>query len=87
MLCYNTELQHRVKCLTQNPADSLHSAEHGAGEADTEPQGDSVRQAQPKRLVLGGEVQSSIRMDPTFIECPGCPQDPLLLLLPPNCMV
>lgn len=87
MLCYNTEIQHSGKCLTQNPADSLDSTEHRAGETDAESQGDSIRKAQPQRLVLGGEEQTSIRKDPTFIEGPGCLQDPLLLLLPPKGMI
>lgn len=59
----------------------------GAGEGGAEPQGHAVGQAQPQGLVLGHEEQPGVGVDAALLQSPCCPQQPLLLLLPPQCMV
>lgn len=73
--------------LTEHSADAHHSLKDGVGEAGSEPQGDAVGKTQLQRLVLGHEVQSGVGVDAIFLESPGCSQQPLLLLLPPQHMV
>lgn len=73
--------------LTEHSADAHHSLKDGVGEAGSEPQGDAVGETQLQGLVLGNEEQPGVGMDAIFLQSPGRPQQPLLLLLPPQCMV
>lgn len=73
--------------LTEQLADAHHTAEHGAGEANRELDGESIGQAQPQGFVLRCEAETSISVDPVLIQRPRRPQQPLLLLLPPKRMI
>lgn len=73
--------------LTQYSADAYDAAEQRCREGGLEADSCPVGQAQSQGLVLGHEAEPGVGMDPTLVKCPGRPQDPLLLLLPPQRMV
>lgn len=73
--------------LTEHSTDPHHGLEDRAGEAGSEPQASAVRQTYLQGLVLGNKHQPGICVDAIFLQSPGCSQQPLLLLLPPQRMV
>lgn len=73
--------------LTEHSADAHDGLEDGVGEAGSEPQGNAVGQTQPQGLVLGHEEKLGVGVDAIFLQGPGCPQQPALLLLPPQRVV
>ena len=73
--------------LTEHSADAHDGLEDGVGEAGSEPQGNAVGQTQPQGLVLGHEEKLGVGVDAIFLQGPGRPQQPALLLLPPQRVV
>lgn len=73
--------------LTEHAADSHHRLQNGVGEASSQSQGDATGEVNSQGLVLGHEEQLGVSMDAVLLQSPGCPQQPHLLLLPPQCMV
>ena len=73
--------------LTEHSADAHDGLEDGVGEAGSEPQGNAVGQTQPQGLVLGHEEKLGVGVDAVFLQSPGRPQQPALLLLPPQRVV
>lgn len=76
-----------AKRLTEHSADTHHSLKDGAGEARSESQGDAARETHIQGFVLLHEKQLGVSMDFIFLQSPGCPEQPALLLLPPKCVV
>lgn len=72
---------------TEHPADSHHGLEDGVGEAGPQHHSFTVGQTQFKWLMLRHEQQTGISVNPVFLQSPGCPQEPLMLLLPPQRMI
>lgn len=75
------------KRLTEHSADAHHSLKDRGGEARSESQGDAVWEIQIQGFVLRHEKQLGVGVDAIFLQSPGCPQQPELLLLPPQGMV
>lgn len=75
------------KRLTEHSADTHHTLKDGAGEACSESQGDAARETQIQGFVLRHEKQLGVSVDFIFLQSPGCPEQPALLLLPPQCVV
>lgn len=73
--------------LTEHLADSHHCLQNGVGEASSQPHGDATGEAESQGLVLRHEEQLGISVDTVLLQGPGCPQQPHLLLLPPQRMV
>lgn len=83
----NEKKERKKERLTEHSADAHHGLEDRAGEAGWEPQGNAIGQAQLQGLVLGHVEKPGVGVDAIFLQCPGCPQQPPLLLVPPQCMV